>query len=282
VALTIRRFNEGDVEFALSQTAREGWDTTAELFSLSLKHDPEGCFIAEVGGEPAGMVTSTRYGASAWLGNLIVVPHVRRQGVGDRLMSHAIAALSRVGVRTFRLEADPPGVGLYRRLGFVDQFSTIRFRKEPPHRPHPERLARQVTADDVEDVAAYDRTGFGDDRARLLARIIELTPRAVCVRREDGKVLGYAATLPSAAGVRFGPCVADDAAVAAELLDVILSASRNLAVVTAVPEVNTAAVALMQSRGFEAVGSCRRMRLGPPAAESDPHKLVAIAYGAIG
>lgn len=282
MALTIRPFNREDIGFALRQTRREGWDNTAELFEMSLDHDPNGCFVAEVNGQPAGMITSTCYAETAWLGNLIVTPETRRRGIGERLMAHAIGAFIGLGIGTFRLEADPMGIGLYRRLGFVTQFATTRLQKQPPHRVDAHRSVLHVTADNIDDVIAYDREGFGDNRERLLRYIMNIAPAAFCLRDGDGTLAGYAATLPSTAGVRFGPCVADDADVAAKLLDAVLAVCGGVPVLTAVPDVNPAAIDSMKSRGFQVVGSCPRMCLGPPTAESDPDKLVAIAYGAIG
>jgi GNAT superfamily N-acetyltransferase len=282
MAFIVRPFNSEDIGFALAQTRREGWDNTAELFELALEHDPNGCYVVEVGGEPAGMITSTCFAKSAWLGNLIVAPDARQRGIGQRLMAHAIGTLTGLGIGTFRLEADPMGVGLYRRLGFVDQFETTRFKKTPPHNVDPVRSALHVTADDIDDIDAYDRTGFGDNRGRLLDHIIRIAPAAFCLRRRDGTLAGYAATLPSTEGVRLGPCVANDADTAARLLDAVLSVCGGVPIVTAVPDVNPAAIEVMKSRGFQVVGSCIRMCLGPPVAESDPHKLVAITYGAIG
>jgi GNAT superfamily N-acetyltransferase len=282
MALTVRPFTGEDIDFAVAQAGREGWDNTPELFALSLEHDPEGCFVAELDGERVGMITSTCYAESAWLGNLIVEPDARRRGIGKRLTVHAIDALKRLGIETFRLEADPMGVDLYRRLGFSDQFTTTRFQKAPPHRIDPVRSVPHVSADDIDDVVAYDRAGFGDDRGRLLVSMMNIAPVTFCLRRDNGAVAGYAAALPSVAGLRLGPCVADDADAAATLLDSVLSVSRGIPIVTAVPDVHPTAVELMISRGFRTVGSCPRMRLGPPAGESDPDKLVAIAYGAIG
>ena len=73
----IRSFTSDDIEFALAQTAREGWHATAEQFELALVHDSDGCFMAESAGAPVGMITTTCYAVSAWIGNLIVVPDYR-------------------------------------------------------------------------------------------------------------------------------------------------------------------------------------------------------------
>ena len=149
--LAIRTFGADDFGFASEQTAREGWDATAELFELCLAHDPGGSFVAEAGGQRVGMVTTTCYQRSGWIGNLIVPPEHRRQGIGERLMKHALEHLLRRGVRTIRLEADPPGIGIYRRLGFVDEFESPRFVRPPGPcesliRPSAQRLARSARA----------------------------------------------------------------------------------------------------------------------------------------
>ena len=62
------------------------------------KYHCEGCFIAEVDNRRVRMITTTRYARSAWVGNLIVVPERRRQGIGETLMAHAIDLLKRCGI----------------------------------------------------------------------------------------------------------------------------------------------------------------------------------------
>jgi ribosomal protein S18 acetylase RimI-like enzyme len=280
VPTKIRQFNGGDIDFALAQTTREGWDNTVETFRLCLGHDPLGCFVAEIDGERAGMVTSTRYPLSAWLGNLIVTPECRRRGVGERLMTHTIDTLTRAGVGTFRLEGDPMGISLYRRLGFVDEFVSPRYLKNPPHAPVPAR-ADALTAADLDELRAYDRPRFGDDRGKLLGMMLAISHAAFCVRA-GGELTGYAMALPSADGVRFGPCVSDDADTTARLFDAGLSAFPKVPVVMAVSEINRSAVDVMESRGFEEVPSSLRMRLGPSACDNTPETLIAIANGAMG
>ncbi|MBN2563585.1 MAG: GNAT family N-acetyltransferase [Phycisphaerae bacterium] len=81
MSFKIRAFDDRDIDFALAQTGREGWDNTRSTLRVCLSHEPEGCFIAEMGGRRAGMVTTTRYTRSAWIGNLIVAPPYRRQGI---------------------------------------------------------------------------------------------------------------------------------------------------------------------------------------------------------
>ncbi|MFQ6096626.1 MAG: GNAT family N-acetyltransferase [Armatimonadota bacterium] len=105
--LWIRAFTDLDIEFALAQTTRARWDSTREMFRVCLRHDPEGCFVAEIGGERVGMITTMRHERSAWVGNLIVTPDFRRRGIGERVVGHVVRRLGAGGIRTFWLEADP-------------------------------------------------------------------------------------------------------------------------------------------------------------------------------
>ena len=57
----IRPFKIGDIPFAVSQTVREGWNSTEQHFRLCLAHDPAGCFIAAIDRAAVGVVTPTAY-----------------------------------------------------------------------------------------------------------------------------------------------------------------------------------------------------------------------------
>ena len=209
-----------------------------------------------------------------------MVPERRRQGIGESLMALAASQLKRCGVRTIRLEADPMGIGIYRRLGFVDQFDSLRFRKEPPHAAD-RSCATHLHKAELDTVAALDRIGFGDDRRRLLGMLLEISCGAYCVR-VNGQVEGYAMVLPSAAGVRFGPAVASSPIVTGELVDSVLADFPDRAIIIGVPSVSRATVGLLEARGFARAPSSLRMQWGASRAEGDPQKLIAIADGAMG
>jgi len=44
----LRPLQVGDIPFSLEETAREGWDTTADVFHTALTMSPEFCFLAEL------------------------------------------------------------------------------------------------------------------------------------------------------------------------------------------------------------------------------------------
>jgi ribosomal protein S18 acetylase RimI-like enzyme len=277
---TIRSLNRDDIKFALAQTAREGWDATAELFEACLAHDPDGCFIAEDDGRRVAMVTTTRYRHTGWIGNLIVPPEHRRQGIGQRLMTHAMAHVSGQGVRTIRLEADPLGMNIYRRLGFVDEFESLRFQLSAGARAG-RSGAERMTEGDLPAVAAFDAGHFGDRRDRLLELLFQQAQAAYCVR-ESGQVRGHALMVPSRLGIRVGPWVAADRGAAETLLDSILADWASTTIVLGLPAPNRTAVGLLESAGFRGTPSCLRMVYGDRAGAGHPENIFAIANGAMG
>lgn len=277
---TIRSLNRDDVEFALAQTAREGWDATAELFEVCLAHDSDGCFIAEDDGRPVAMVTTTRYRRTAWIGNLIVPPEHRRKGIGQRLMTHAMAHLSSRGVRTIRLEADPPGMNIYRRLGFVDEFESLRFQLSAGTGAR-QTGAKRITEHDLPAVAAFDAEHFGDRRDRLLELLFQQAGAAYCFR-ESGQVRGHAFMVSSRLGIRVGPWVAADLRAAETLLKWILADWASTTIVLGVPAPNRTAVDLLESAGFHRTPSCLRMVYGNRVDAGHPENIFATANGALG
>ncbi len=285
--LLIRRFTTDDVDFAVEQTRREGWDNTPAIFHLFLAHDPDGCFIAEFDGERVGMVTTTRYQQSAWVGNLIVTPSFRRQGIGRDLMRYALDHLDAGGVRSVSLEADPDGVALYKSLGFAGQFDSPRFRKNPPHKAECRSAESAGTIEsmelsDIQQAYELDAKCFGDDRNRFLRELMNLALVAFCARKR-GRILAYGLALPSAVGVRLGPCVSEDPALAGLLIGEILAAFSDQPVIAAIPGANESATQTFRSHGFEQMRSSLRMHRGDeviPAIRRGT--IVALANGATG
>jgi len=279
-SITVRPMRHDDIAFALTQTEREGWDIAEDGFEMHLRHDPDGCFVAAADGAPIGMVTTTRFGDAGFVGNLIVEPAFRRHGIGEALMRRALRRLQDHGARRIELEADAPGVRLYRRLGFVDRFESLRFRRQRRAEPAVTRRTngRPITADDLGLISHLDRFCFGADRARLLAALIERSPGSYWVGDPD-EPAGYVITQRLTGALRVGPCVARDADLFADLLEAILSRHDAPWYKLALPAENTAGVELLRRRGFEETTSSRRMMLGEGGYHDRPRQIFAIAGG---
>lgn len=277
--MKVRLLTTDDVPWAMERISAEGWAPSRPSFEAILAHDPEGCFVAEIDGVRGAMVTTTRYGATAWIGHLIVLPELRRRGLGTRLMRHALDHLHAGGIRTIRLEADPPGVSIYRRLGFVDEFESLRFRITDPQNP-------SSTADPISDldpdlVAAFDAPLFGDDRSRFLRLLSERAAFAFMIRSYD-ETSGYVMALPTDSGVFIGPLVALTPRSAWDLLAASLASCESGTMTIGIPSPNLKAVGIVRDLGFEPRPPSIRMVLGGPVASGRRETIFAIANGATG
>lgn len=280
MSTTVEEMCVGDLDAAAELTAREGWASGRSDFEMYLAHDPDGCFVARSGDECVGMVTSTRYAESGWVGNLIVVPEHRGRGIGRRLMRHALQHLEEVGIDTVRLDGDPPGIALYRSLGFVDEWESLRFRTIA-HRLPFEAIVEPIGRRDVDVVAAFDGSFFGDDRGRLLGRLLEASVSAFAVRK-SGQMTGYVVATRSSLGLRIGPCVATDRPSAGALLSAVLANAEGEVLTVGVPGPNREARRILESLGFEPTPSSRRMVRGPIRCCGLPNRIFAITNGAVG
>jgi ribosomal protein S18 acetylase RimI-like enzyme len=276
----IRAFTAGDVEFAAEQTAREGWASGRRDFELYLEHDSDGCFTAWKDGRPVGMVTTTRYPASGWIGNLIVIPEERSRGLGRALMERGLEHLAAAGIETVRLDGDPPGIPLYRSLGFLDEWESLRYRTVGRGLEVPGSVGR-LLRDDLAAIAAFDAPCFGDDRSGVLRLFFERAERGFSVMH-DGRPTGYLMVLRSDLGLRIGPCVAADPYAAEALLTASLGVAVGEPITVGVPEPNRAAQEILERLGFEPTPPSLRMVRGPRAAEGRPDLVFAIANGAVG
>jgi GNAT superfamily N-acetyltransferase len=278
--MKIRCLEERDFEFALAQTSREGWDTTRDSFEIHLLHDPDGGFVAEIDGRPVGMVSTTRYRRTGWMGELIVSPDHRKQGIGTALMERGIRCLEGESVRTIRLEADPAGIPIYEKLGFVHEFEAPRLRLQNVPRMAP-GAADEAVSQPWTEIAALDARVFGDDRLRLLRELFARA-RAVYTHSNHGTLMGYLMVQRSRAGARLGPWVASQLRVAEELLGKALSELESETVIIALPRVNARGIELLERFGFVETPASYRMVRGPRVAEGSPEQVYAVATGAFG
>jgi GNAT superfamily N-acetyltransferase len=271
--MSIRPLTPGDIDFALTQIHHEGWVKNRAVFESIIEHGPQGCFIAEPGGKPAAMLTTARFGPTGWIGHLIVLPEHRNKGLGTRMMKHAIQHLHQQGVATIRLEADPPGMGIYKRLGFSEEYESLRFRFFKTTEPSP---AIPLLKKDIDDVLAFDQRLSGEDRGRYLKILNKKAKQSLVIRR-DNDLAGYLLAMPTAKGVNLGPCLATDKNTAAQLLK---AAPAGITTV-GLPAPNRKGVALLQELGFDPRPSSIRMFLGPRPTQ-EPGHIYGIANGATG
>jgi GNAT superfamily N-acetyltransferase len=94
--------------------------------------DPEGCFVAEDGGEEVGFIFSRTWGGVGWFGTFGVLPEHQGRGVGKQLIAASLEYLRRDSRRVIGLETmpeSPDNLGLYLKQGFEARFLTIQMNK---------------------------------------------------------------------------------------------------------------------------------------------------------
>jgi len=110
--VTIRLLKPSDINFVVELTKREKWGYLPKDVKRCLELEPKGCFVAEHDGKRVGHVFSISYGATGWIGLLIVRQSYRGRGIGTALMTAAKNYLRSLSVETIRLEAVPEAVAL--------------------------------------------------------------------------------------------------------------------------------------------------------------------------
>jgi ribosomal protein S18 acetylase RimI-like enzyme len=289
--LSIRRFTQGDLPFADAVRAQAGWNQTMADWQRFLAHDPQGCFLAEWNGAPAGTATTTIYGAElAWIGMVLVAPAHRRQGIGRALLRHCIDYLRERQVRCIKLDATPEGQQVYEPLGFKAEWSLSRWQRpgEGALMMGPDRgTRRQPGEKDWSRIEDLDCRAFGTSRQGLLRALVQFGSRVVVVDELDAPAAigGCGFLRPGARAQYLGPIVARDPGSGLRLVDALLSAEDGFAagpVYWDIPDANATVVEHAQRRGFSKQRSLTRMVFGDNAVPGKPELQWAIAGPEVG
>lgn len=263
---SIRPFKHEDIDFAYKLDVMEQWDDTRNDIKRMFNYEPNGCFIAEIKSEPVGHVFSISYGRLGWIGFLIVKAEYRRRGIGTLLTKRAMNYLLSCKVETIKLEAVSAIADLYRKLGFVDEYDSLRFtgvsRKITSlssHRINPLKIEgiKQLTKSDAE----Y----FGANRAKVLSRLYQENPQLCFVSRMNSSITGYIMFRKTKSGYRIGPwvCNPENPQVARKLLvECMETIGYNVKLSVGVPAVSEVAVEILQDFGFKQYSKSIRMYLG--------------------
>ncbi len=263
---SIRPLEEEDTGFVYKLDTMERWGDTERDIRRMFNYEPDGCFIAEVNGESAGHVFSISYGRLGWIGLLIVKAKYRRKGIGTLLSKMALDYLLSRGVKTIKLEAVPAISNLYRRLGFTDEYDSLKFMgtsgNVAPLRSHSITL---IERERIVQLARFDAQYFGANRIKVLSRLYQENPEFCFVSYAESEIAGYVMCRRRENGYRVGPwvCNPENFQVARELLMKCWEAiGKDVKLYVGVPAVNKKAVKILQDFGFKQYSSSVRMRLG--------------------
>jgi len=277
----IRPFEEKDVAFAYKLDKIEQWGDTRNDIERMFSYEPAGCFVAEINGKPVGHVFSISYGHLGWIGLLIVKAEHRGKGIGTLLTKRAINYLLNKGVKTIRLEAVSKIVNLYQKLGFVDEYYSLRF-KGVSNGKTAISLSSQITSlkrEEITELAKFDAEHFGANRIKVLKRLYCTYSKFCFVSHLDSKIVGYIMSRKKETGYRIGPwiCNPENPQVARELLMKCIAAiGQNVILYVGVPAVNKAAIEILHDFNLKQYSKSIRMYLGKKLETEQANGIFAI------
>jgi GNAT superfamily N-acetyltransferase len=203
MAIAIRTMSRRDVPFGMALKDHAGWNQTEADWLRLLAMEPEGCFVAQWDGLPAGTAVTTMLGGVGWISMVLVEEAVRGRGIGTRLVEHAVTHLQRRAATAVRLDATSLGRPVYEKLGFVPEYEVARWeggREEGekgtrgeeetaltflPFSPSP---LLPFSSSSLPAVAELDRQVTGTDRTRLIEYLYRQWPEAMRAVRVRGEL----------------------------------------------------------------------------------------------
>ena len=288
--LYINKFRADDFDFVANLYATENWGYLPSDIRRFMEWEPDGCFIAEIDRKYVGHVFSISYNHLGWIGLLRVDPKHRNRGIGSELMRKAISYLRSKGVKTIKLEAVQEAVNLYRRLGFKEEFDSLRLKalvQIVPVIEHTSILTpsdrveiRPMNNKDIPSITVLDSIYFGASRTKVLNTLFQDFPHLCFVAVIRDTMMGYAMCRKSASDTyKIAPwiCHPEQPEVAEQLLVTCLrNVGENSVVALGTPAVNEQAVEIAKKFGFRIVDTCRRMYIGQEVVKDNPKAIFAI------
>lgn len=208
----IRRLDVDELGSCVELASSRDWTPEQRKWRM-LFHVGEVYGIDDPAGGLAGMVTLTRFGTEvSGIGMMVVSPKHERQGLGRRLMTHA---LREAGTASVWLTATDFGRPLYEKLGFRPISESTQYFGQFEKRAV--TASHSMSTEDFAGVVKLDETVFGASRANLLGYLSGVAHQIRVVDGPDRPV-GYGVAWPSAGYTQIGPVVADDEDMATTLM----------------------------------------------------------------
>jgi GNAT superfamily N-acetyltransferase len=259
--MMIRTLTAADIPFGLHLSRQNDWNQLEGDWQRQLALEPEGGFLAEVEGQPAGIACTCIFGDVAWVNMVLVEKDRRGQGIGTALIRHILYYLDARAVATVRLDATPLGQPIYAKLGFVADFTLDRYAGIVPAIDKQPREVEPLVASDLPEVLAMDEAVTKTQREKFVRRLFESAPRQARKFAPGGLMKGYVLGRPGANAWYVGPLQGSPGAA----LNLALDAARRFTgqpVYLDVPVDHPEALALAMSLGLKVQRSLLRMTRG--------------------
>jgi ribosomal protein S18 acetylase RimI-like enzyme len=257
MAYEIRTMSRQDVDFAVELAAREGWNPSLFDAECFYQTDPNGFFMGVLDGEPIGCISAVAYQDQfGFIGFYIVRPEYRHQGYGIQLWNTAMTYLAG---RNIGLDGVVEQQANYQKSGFKLAYRNIRYAGIVGP-PVPDAPVVPLDAIAFDYLATYDRRVFPARREAFLRCWTTLPTSKALAYLDHDTLAGYGVIRQCRQGYKIGPLFADNAEIAEALFTSLTHyADEGSQVYLDVPEVNPAALVLVERHGMNKVFETARM-----------------------
>ena len=281
-ALRERALTPADLPAALRLSMQAGWNQIEADWRVMLGG---GWAIGLAAPELIATALTVPLGERlAWISMVLVDQAWRRRGLGTRLLTRCITALSGHG-GVAGLDATPAGRLVYAPLGFQPLYGISRVAIAPSAGLGAELpravVLRPLAAADLAGLAEWDAARSGMRRAHLLADLRRRLPEAAWLATRAGAIAGFVLGRDGRLTNQLGPVIADDEPIARALLRAALRATGRAAILD-LPDRHAEFQAWLRAAGAVKQRDYTRMLLGAPTVLPPPDPLFAIAGPELG
>jgi hypothetical protein len=254
--------SRSEIDMAVDWAAAEGWNPGLEDAECFYRADPEGFLVGLLDDEPVSCISVVRYGNSfGFLGFYIVKPEYRGRGLGLEIWK---AGLQRLEGRIVGLDGVVAQQENYRKSGFSLAYRNIRYMGISRQSRENFQDITPLSSIPFEELAAYDWEFFPDDRRAFLECWTSRKKSQAFGIRQNGKLAGYGLIRPCRTGFKIGPLFADRPELGETLFRALESSvPEGSAIFLDIPELNPAALELVQRHEMSVVFETARMYKGP-------------------
>jgi len=250
-----------ELDIAVDWAAAEGWNPGLYDADCFYAADPNGFLIGLLGDEPIATISAVKYGDSfGFIGFYIVKQGYRGMGYGIQIWNAGLAYLRG---RTIGLDGVVAQQSNYAKSGFTLAYRNIRYQGiGGGYFPSDSEIV-QLSAIPLDQICAYDKPFFPDNRVQFLRCWIDLPRSTAFGIRSNNKLAGYGVMRSCRSGYKVGPLFADNPEFAEHLfLALKAHAQEGAPVFLDTPAVNSAAADLVKQHNMILSFETARMYAG--------------------
>ena len=262
--LTVETMMDQEPEQLEEWAAEEGWNPGLHDVEIIRRIEP-GAFLAlKLDGEMiGGAVATLNHGYFGFTGLFIVKPFLRGQSYGSVLWN---ALSDRLDQGLFPgagrgLEGNLEMLPFYSRQGYALDYRHIRYQGAFFGIRHPSLV--DLGAIPFDEIVRFDTLHVPHSRADFIEPWIRQSGAVALGILEEGSLAGYGVARPTRNGYKVGPLFATDVFLAERILSGLAEGVWGARLQIDVPELNSIALEMIESLGFERVFDCGRMYKGP-------------------